>query len=631
MPYLEIIKQEIEKILKDNFGAEGVNFQVGFPETLEHGDVTTNVCLVVSKLAKKSPQEVFEIIRPHLTLSLQGEEEVQKGKEDLDFIEKVEFANPGFVNICFKPGVIQKELNRKFSKSESEDVKTQTQTLSKKFAGKKVLVEHTSVNLFKPFNLGHLMTNFTGEFIFRILKEVGADAISMSYPSDKSIGIAKAIFIIKKDGGLSQEIFQKDLNEVVKYLGEAYVRGVNEYKNFEENGNQESIREIKNIANNIFNEVSSEDLNIFEFSKNKNIEYFKKMIVAMGSNFEELIFESEAGVEGKRIVLENTESVNFISKLFAGKKIFKRSEGAIIYTPSESRKDISTSVFINSEGNPTYLAKDIGLLFLKFKKYNPDLSIYVVDNEQIAHFKSVFDAGGKIEKRWEEKSIHVPHGRMTFKGKKMSSRLGGVPNGEEVINAVLDEVKEKGESGSVDRFTNFSVEEKENLQKEIALSALRVSILRSKPGVNIDFDPERSLSFEGDSGPYLCYTHARCCSLLEKGALALPITKVELEGVLFASLSQGEGQGRGLLRKLFQFDKIVVDAAEEIAPQKLIKYLFEVAAEFNNFYANNKIILDNKTEQEILQTQYNLYLVFLVKKVLEKGLYLIGVKAPSRM
>ena len=335
---------------------------------------------------------------------------------------------------------------------------------------------------------------------------------------------------------------------------------------------------------------------------------FQRIVKTLGSEFKEFIYESEAGEEGKRIVLENTQSDNLLSKLFSGKKIFKRSEGAIIYVPDENRKDISTSVFINSEGNPTYLAKDIGLLSLKFKKYNPDLSIYVVDNEQNAHFKSVFDAGGKINKTWEEKSVHVSHGRMTFKGKKMSSRLGGVPSGEEVINAVLDEVKERS-SGS-----DTKHEVTEEVQKEIALSALRVAILRSKPGVNIDFDPERSLSFEGDSGPYLCYTHARCCSLLEKVSFKfVPNLKLTLEN-------------NDLSRKLFQFEKIVVDSVEEIAPQKLIKYLFEVAGEFNNFYAHNKIITENEAE-----TRERMQLVFYTKKVLEKGLYLIGVKAPEKM
>lgn len=582
MQYLETIKQEVEKILKDRFGVEGVNFQVGFPEDLKHGDVTTNVCLVASKLVSKSPKEVGEVL-------LGGLEKLKD--PSLNFVEKYEQVGPGFINIWLKSDLVKKELEVKLG---SDD----TQFVSKKYDGKRVLVEHTQPNLFKPFTIGHLMNNFTGEYVNKSLKFVGAETVPISYPSDISIGIAKAVWSIKQDGGLVQGIFKEEQKEIVKYFGQSYVKGVAEFKKFEEEKNEEKIREIKDIANNLFREIQSEDLEIFEYCKKINLDYIFNFVKDLGSEFDGFIFESESAVRGKEVILEN----------LGIEKVFQQSEGAIIYKPSEERKDINLTVFINSEGNPTYAGKDIGLLDIKFKKYKPDFSFYVTDSEQIPHFKVVLDAAGKINKEWEERSVHVPHGRMTFKGKKMSSRLGGVPSGEEVINAVLEEVKERS-SGS-----DTKHEVTEEVQKEIALSAIRVSILRSKPGVNIDFDPERSLSFEGDSGPYLCYTHARCCSLLEK---------INFKFVPNLKLILGNND---LSRKLFQFEKIVVDSAEEIAPQKLIKYLFEVAGEFNNFYAHNKIITENETE-----TAERMKLVYYTKKVLEKGLYLIGVKAPTRM
>lgn len=563
MNYLDLIKNEIEKCFD-----EKINFSVEIPE-LEHGDATSNVCLIASKILKISPQEVFDKIYSKLVFKLKNE------------VERIEFKNPGFINFYFKKEYIKNKLNPK--KSLFSFFKKDEKLISPKYNGKKVLVEFTSINLFKPFTIGHLMSNFTGEFISRSLESQGAKVVRISYPSDISIGIAKAIYIIKQEGKQNYD---------VKYLGECYVKGVAEYKKFEEENNLEKIQEIKNIANNLYNHITGKDLEIFEKAKKINIDYFKKMVESLGTKFDGFIYESEAGEVGKKIVLENAP------------KIFQKSEGAIIYVPDESRKDINTSVFINSEGNPTYLAKDIGLLFLKFEKYNPDISIYVVDNEQNAHFKSVFDAGGKIKKEWEEKSVHVSHGRMTFKGKKMSSRLGGVPSGEEVIDAVLDEVKEKS-GGNVNDMT-------------VALSALRISILRSKPGVNIDFDPDRATSFEGDSGPYLCYTHARCNSLLEKGNINLDklFDKKNTENIL-----------SNIERKVFQFEKILKTSAEEIAPQKLVKYLFELAGEFNSFYANNKIIDSDNLEN----TQYNLYLTKLVKDVLKKGLHILGIEAPNQM
>jgi len=568
MDYIDLVKNEVQKLVP-----EVGNFSVEIPE-LVHGDLTTNICLVASKVLKISPQQVYEKIEQELKNNLSGA------------VEKLEFVNPGFINFYFKPEFVREHLC--FS---AKNNLGGGKVSSEKYDGKKVLVEFTSINLFKPFNIGHLMSNFTGEFISRSLESVGAKVVRISYPSDKSIGIAKAIWSIKKDGGLDQEIFTKSLGEVVKYLGQSYITGVAEYKKFEENKDEEKIQEVKSISNNIFGDIPGVDLDIFNYTKEKNIEYFQKFLEKMDSKFDGFIYESEAGIVGKEIVLENMPG------------IFQESEGAIIYTPSEERKDINTSVFINSEGNPTYLAKDIGLLDLKFKKYSPlDFSIYVVDNEQNQHFKSVFDAGGKIKKEWEEKSVHVSHGRMTFKGKKMSSRLGGVPNAEEVIDAVVEDVKER--SGGKE--TDF----------EVAMSALRISILRSKPGVNIDFDPEKASSFEGDSGPYLCYTHARCCSLLVKGD--------ELK--LNSSPENIKGEVSKIERKVLQFEYILKTSAEEIAPQKLVKYLFEVAGEFNSFYATEKIISD-----DVEKTKYNLYLTKLVVETLGKGLHILGIKAPEEM
>jgi arginyl-tRNA synthetase len=183
-----------------------------------------------------------------------------------------------------------------------------------------------------------------------------------------------------------------------------------------------------------------------------------------------------------------------------------------------------------------------------------------------------------------------------------------------VIDAVLADVKERSEN----KIKDLSYEEKDKLQTEVALSALRIAILRSKPGVNIDFDPDRASSFEGDSGPYLCYTYARCASLLGKSPLTLTGSWTPLKG--------GVEQLSNIERKVFQFKNILRTSSEELAPQKLVKYLFELSGEFNNFYAHEKIISDDKEK-----TAYNLYLTKLVKDSLKEGLYVLGINAPERM
>jgi arginyl-tRNA synthetase len=594
MNYLELINKEIDIVLTENLRGR-INYSVEMPDLI-HGDATSNVCLVAAKTLGKSPREVFAILEKNLEKSL------------LNLCEKIEFKEPGFINFWLKKEFVRKGGKLVGEKSLWENIceyffrpnqnSPYTCGLGSQYFGKKVLVEHSSPNLFKPFTIGHLMNNFTGEFLVRLMKEAGAKVTTVSFPSDISIGIAKAIYILKKDGGLDQKIFQGDRNLLVKYLGDCYVRGVSLYSKALEEGDEKVLREVKDVANNLFEGYSSEDLKIYNSTRKVNLDYLFGVLENLGSHFDGFIFESESGRVGKKIVLEQVG------------KVFEKSEGAIIYRPEESRKDLNVSVFINSEGNPTYEAKDIGLLDLKFKKYSPDFSFFVTDNEQAPHFKVTLDAAGKIKKEWQEKSFFVPHGRMTFRGQKMSSRLGGVPTAEEVVDTIFEAVKEKSGERQVS----------EEIQREIALAALRISVLRAKPGVNIDFDPDKALSFEGDSGPYLCYTSARMHSLLQKG---------KENGLYPGCQLAHSGTERNLERKVLQFENILATVIDELAPQKLVTYLFELGGEFNHFYNNTKVISENPEDK--FESEHYLYVVQKTLNVLTKGLYILGINAPEKM
>lgn len=566
------LKDKLSKIL------EAQDFVVGFNEIKnikKFGHVYTNVAMKL----KMDANTVADKLRNNFL--------------------KVEVAGNGFINIWLEDSFLR------------ENIKLEN-TINTKYTNKKVLVEHSSPNLFKPFHIGHLMNNIIGEFVVRAIKHGGADVTVMSYPSDISIGIAKAIFIIKNKGGILNYLLPKTGNanqEIISLLGSAYVEGV---KYFEDNKEDvEKIKEIKEIARKLYSGEPSEELEIFEYAKEVNIKYFISIMSLLGSDIEELIYESEAGLIGKKIVLENTSDENT-------KKVFTKSEGAVVYIPTEDRKDIHTSVFINSEGNPTYEGKDVGLLFLKFKKrdngFEPEYSYFVTDSEQSSHFKSVFTAASEIDNGWKEKvekSHHITHGRMTFKGEKMSSRLGGVPLALDTINAVIDEVKEK----SGDRLDSLLEEEKEKVYFDISLSALRIAILRAKPGSNINFDPETSLSFEGDSGPYLQYTHARCFSLLEKG-LANNFSPKLNNNIKISNLEI----------KLAQYSDVLIICAQELAPQKLVTYLFELAQEFNSYYAANQIIIENDEN-----TEHRLHIVKSVKDVIKSALYILGINSVDKM
>lgn len=559
----EKIKNLIIEALK-NLDIEGADFSVEHPADLKMGDYSTNVAMVFAKNLKINPKELAIKIVEILNNNLPKE------------ILKIEVAGAGFINFYLSPeffaNSIKEILNTKENFGKVDSLK-----------GKKVLVEHSSPNLFKPFHIGHMMNNTIGESLVQIMKSSGADVETMSFPSDISLGVAKAVFIVLEKFGA--DFTPSDIT----VLGDAYVEGTKRF------ADDESIHSrVKEIADNLYAGFDSPELKVYEVCKKFNIEYFEAITKRLGSHFDSYIYESEAGIAGKEIVQKNTPSV------------FTESEGAIVYIPDESKKNLNTAVFINSQGNPTYEAKDLGLLKLKFDRVNPDISIFITDTEQIPHFNVVLDSAEKINPEWMKKSIHVPHGRMSFKGQKMSSRLGGVPLATEMIDQVLGEVSER----TKDRVADI----RENAEA-VSIGAIKFTILRTKPGQNINFDPDESLSFEGDSGPYLQYTHARIQSLIEKG-VGLGLSPNYTSNEVF-----------DIEKILYRFPEIVERAITEYAPQYIVTYITEVAHSFNSFYGDNKII--DETDKQ--SSEHRLALARVTQIIIKNGLHLLGIQAPERM
>lgn len=563
-----ILKDAVQKALTELFGLVDVAFSVEQPNDISHGDYATNAPLVVAKQLAKSPKEIAEALVEKLQM--------------IENVSAVTVAGAGFINFTLTPDFFAAQL--------TEILKNKDWGKSDMYAGKKILVEHSSPNLFKPFHIGHLMNNAIGESIARLATCSGANVTAITFPSDISIGIAKAIFILLEKEKNEKE--RKDFS--VSDLGDAYVEGT---KRFEED---EAIQSrVKEIADNLYTKTPSPELELFTEAKKVNIEYFETITGKLGSHFDAYIYESEAGIDGKKIVQENTP------------RVFTESDGAIVYVPDESRKDINTAVFINSQGNPTYEAKDIGLIDMKFNQFSPNISMYITDIQQVPHFNVVFAAAEKIDAVWKERiasTIHTPHGRMTLKGKKMSSRLGGVPIVEDLLATVLEEVSVKNADVS-----NADAE-------KIAIAALKFSILRAQAGKNIDFDPETSLSFEGDSGPYLQYSVVRAQSVLIKaenvnGSMS----------AIAANLPTG-WQTTTLEKTLIHFPEIVMRSITGWAPHHTVSYLIELAQAFNSWYGNTKII-----DASDPSSPYKVALTKAFASVMTSGLKLLAINVPERM
>lgn len=558
-----MLRKAIEIAIED-LGYKAEVFSVAEPADLTNGDYSTNVALLLAKIAGEKPHDLATKIVAQL----------EKSKQ-LDDVERISIAGPGFINFYLKNSYFD-TLIQSIDKNWGR---------SGEFKDKKVLVEHSSPNLFKSFHIGHVMNNTIGESIKRLAEFSGAEVTAISYPSDVSLGIAKAVYIMLEDGLEKVNSFST-ISEKLNYLGECYVRGT---KAFEDDKSLEPrIREITQILYD--KKTNTPEYEAYQLGRDVNLQYFKEITKRLGSEFNDFIFESEAGVEGAGLVRAHVGDV------------FAESDGAIIFKGEDV--GLHTRVFITKEGNPIYEAKDIGLLSLKFSRFTPDLSIFITDHEQREYFKVVMAAAGMINKIWKERSVHRTHGRMSFRGMKMSSRLGGVPLAHDVLDSIIEEVTKRsrdltGEANDI-----------------IAISALKFSILRSMAGKDINFDPDTSLSFEGDSGPYLLYSAVRARSILTKANFS---HKDEIK-------IPDEWQTIMLERQLIHFPEIVARSIEEWAPHHVVIYLLQLAQEFNSWYANTQIFDENDAS-----SPYKLAITEAFYTTMKNGLYLLGIEVPEKM
>ena len=565
MTVSEKITQSIQVALEKIGIKYDENITLEHPRELTHGDFATNIAMVLAKIEGKNPRELAEAIA----------EKIASPE-----IKSVEVAGPGFINIRLSDEFLVHEITTIQSERDHYGWNN-TQV------GKKILVEHSSPNLFKPFHIGHMMNNTVGESMTRLCRTTGARVAMISYPSDVSLGIGKAVWQLLQYGVEKIDDY-KTIPEKMKFLGRCYTEGTKAYTD-----NENIEPRVREITQEIYERTDSAAYRAYSVGRDLNLEYFKTMTARLGSTFDGFIFESDAGKIGKELIKENTP------------EIYTESNGAIIYKGEQD--GLHTRVFINQDGNPTYEAKDTGLLKLKFDRYNPDLSIFITDSEQGPYFQVVGAAAGKINKNWQEKTVHKTHGRMQFKGEKMSSRLGNTPIVSDILDVVNTEVYDRAGERKLSK----------DQADMISIAAVKYAVLRTQAGKNINFDPETSLSFEGDSGPYLQYTYARSQSMLQKA---------NTEGINLDSKRPKDWKTTDIERYLYRYPLIIEQSFSDLAPHHVVTYITELAQMFNSWYASTKIVDTDDTN-----SGYKLALTNATAQVIKNGLWVLGIQAPTEM
>jgi len=479
--------------------------------------------------------------------------------------------------------------------------------------GKKVMVEYSSPNTNKPLHLGHIRNNLLGFSVAEILKAAGYEVVKANLVNDRGIHICKSMLAwqLFGNGETPESTGEKGDHLVGKY----YVIFDKEYKKeieFLKSEGQTEEEAKKNApliksAQEMLQKWEAGDEEVISLWKTMNTwvyDGFGKTYNALGVDFDKFYYESETYLLGKDIVDEGLEKGVF----------FKKEDGSVWIDLTADGLD--QKLVLRSDGTSVYMTQDMGTAQLKYNDFHMDESIYVVGNEQDYHFKVLFLILQKLDKPWAKGLYHLSYGMVDLPSGKMKSREGTVVDADDLIDEMKATAKSHTEAlGKVDDFTET---EKQQLYNTIGMGALKYFLLKVDPKKRLLFDPNESVDFQGHTGPFIQYTHARIKSVLNRGGYA--VSNNQSTAVL-------DGIERDLIVNLMQYPQIIAQAAKDHNPGTIANYVYEVAKNYNKFY-HEKSILQAENEDA---KYFRLQLSAASAKVINRGMGLLGIQVPERM
>lgn len=563
-----MIRDQIIKSLQKATGVEEIELDI--PENENFGDYSTNVALKLksqnskgksTSQKSKSPRDLAQTIIE----KLKKDENLQK------IVEKIEVAGPGFINFWLSKDILVDNLLQ-------IDKLGEKYGHSQNLKGQRIMFEFGQPNTHKLPHIGHLFSYIYGEATIRILLANGATIFRANYQGDVGLHVAKCLWAFMKENPKEP----KELENKVKLLQKMYQKGSFSYEESEE-----AKKEIQDLNKKVY-EKDEGIRDLWEKTREWSIEYYKHFEKRLGVTYDRYYYESQVYDEGVKIVKKNLN------------KVFKRSEGAIIF--EGSRYGLHDRVFVTQYDTPTYEAKDLYLEQLKFKEWPFDLLIITTANEQTEYFKVVYKAIEKVEPKLEGKLAHIGFGMVNLKTGKMSSRTGNIISAVELVDIVVDKVKQLSSDKKV--------------AESVGLAAVKYSFLKNNPLQNTAFSVEESIAKEGNSGPYLQYTHARTHSVLAKAKTQKPKLKTDVNKIIEEEFK--------IIRLLSQYPEVIMNAAKTYSPNVLCNYLYNLAQKYNAFYNSNRILGSDREKIRVVLTSA-------VGQVLKNGLKLLGIEAPEKM
>lgn len=563
------MKEKIAELISKNI--EGVDAadiiaSIEIPPRPDMGDYAFP-CFRLAKVMRKAPNIIASDIKEQIG--------------DVDFIEKIDVAG-AYLNFYIKKDI--------FVKSMIETANSDNFGCSDMGEGQTICIDYSSPNVAKNFHVGHLRTTIIGNSLYKIYSKLGYKVIRINHLGDWGTQFGKLIVAYKAWG--SKEAVETDgIAELMKL-----------YVKFHEEADKNP--ELVDEARAWFNKMENGDeeaLSIWQWFKDISLVEYKRTYNLLGMDFDYYLGESFYRDKCQAVVDKITK---------AG--LLKESEGAMIVDLSEY--DMAPCIITKKDGSSIYATRDLAAIFYRKETYNFSKCLYVTGQEQKLHFAQVFKVVELLGNEWaKDQLVHIPYGLVSLEGAKLSTRSGNIIYAEDILKDAI--------AKSLEIITEKSpnLANKEDVAKKVGVGAVLFNDLYNQRIKDVSFSWNKVLNFDGETGPYVQYTHARCCSVVRMDEDFDPASPVNYDLIT-------EQDAIELLKEINRFPSVIKDAAEKYEPSVVARFAVDVAQAFNKFYNSTRINVDDK---ELKNSR--VMLTYLTKNTISESLNLLGIEAPEAM
>ena len=515
----------------------------------------------------------------------------------------------GFLNISFSPLYWNELFNDILSDNDFGQLPS---------TGQNIMVEFSSPNTNKPLHLGHIRNNLLGDSVSRLLKACGNNVMKVTLVNDRGVHICKSMLAwLKAGNGVTPENSGKKGDHLV---GDCYVAFNDIYKKEVDElvaggmSKDQAEKEAPSLkeAHEMLVKWEEGDKDVRELWKTMNgwvMDGFDKTYRELGISFDKTYFESETYLLGKELVQKGLDMGVFV----------KDPDGSVWCDLTADGLD--RKLLLRSDGTSVYMTQDLGTAERRFSEYKLDSHVYVVGNEQNYHFQVLKLILGKLGFKWADDIFHLSYGMVELPEGKMKSREGTVVDADDLLEQMYDEARKTSEESG--KLADMSDDEKAQLYKMIGLGALKYFIIKVDPKKTMLFNPKESIDFNGNTGPFIQYTHARIKSILRKA---------DDQGIshkaadVLSSIEPSAKETR-LIKLLSTYPAKVAEAGAAYSPAVIANYAYDLAKEFNQYYHDTRILQEE--DQDV--RRFRLVLIQTVAEVLVKAMDILGIQLPERM